>query len=114
MISSFTTKNFEASFVKLKASGRFLAGLFFALLAGHAMAFKVEEGKEQGFAIFNINTSAPITVLNGLSPQQAIDSWCPGGKVTEVNLARTQSYLQSQTSVQVVFIIPQNGCPKKV
>lgn len=100
--------------MKLKASGRFLAGLFFSLLAGHAMAFKVEEGKEQGFAIFNINTSAPITVLNGLSPQQAIDSWCPGGKVTEVNLARTQSYLQSQTSVQIVFIIPQNGCPKKV
>jgi hypothetical protein len=97
----------------MKTGGRFLGGLFLTVMASHAMAFKVEDGKEQGFAIFNINTSAPITVLNGLSPQQAIDKWCPGGKVTEVNLARTQAYLQLETSVQIVFIIPESGCPKK-
>jgi hypothetical protein len=100
--------------LNLKNASRFFGALIFAFASTHASAYKISGGgKEQGFYIFDVTTTAPVTVLNGLSPQQAIDAKCPGGKVTEVNLATRSNSCNYATSVQVVFLMPDGGCQKK-
>ena len=101
--------------MNIKRRGRMLFGaLVFALASTQVMAYKVVAGeKEQGFSLFYAKSTAPIISTDGLSSQQVVDQRCPGSKVTEINLADAPGQIVQWPMIQVVFIIPEGGCPKK-
>lgn len=79
----------------VKIFSRTLAGLVITLAASNAIAYNIDQDHEQGFLILDVTSTAPVRVEQGLTPQQAVDQWCPGGKVTEINLARTKGFNSS-------------------
>jgi len=85
--------------------------------AAPAMAYPVSStSPKTGFYVADIASTAPVMIADGfwgrehLTPEQYVSRKCPGAAVTEINLASTPSYGESDTSVQIVFTMPQGGC----
>lgn len=104
----------------MKAVLGFLTAATALVAASHAGAYQVAGEPEKGFYIADISSSAPLRVEDGgwgaelLTPQELLDRRCPGAKVSEINIARVKSYAQRETSVQIVFVMPAQGCIQKV
>lgn len=100
----------------MKTPLKILALALSMVTATSVCAYQVEGEPEKGFYVVDIHSSAPLRVVDGfwgkerLSPQEYLDRKCPGAKVSEINIARVQSYGQGQISVQIVFAMPAHGC----
>lgn len=95
---------------------RFLP-LLALFVAAPALAYPVsDKSPETGFYVADIASTAPVMIAEGflgsehITPQQYVNKKCPGAVITEINLASTPTYGKSDTSVQIVFTMPQGGC----
>jgi hypothetical protein len=79
-------------------------------------AYQVQGQPEKGFYLVDVTSTAPLKVWadvwsrESVAPQQYLDHKCPGAKVDEINLARWESIDQNVASVQIVFVMPAQGC----
>lgn len=92
-----------------------LIALFLAISAAPAMAYEIGDGLPyKGFYIAPVASTAPLILKNGwkgrLTPEQYVELKCPGARITEINLGSAPSYGYSDPTVQIVFVIPPQGC----
>lgn len=106
-----------------KGLGFWLIGLAIECIVASqvAFAYQVEGLPEKGFFIVDLATTAPVMVRNRywgkdrITPQEFLDKRCVGAKVSEINVLRySATYTAITDAVQIVFVMPKNGCTMKI
>lgn len=99
----------------MKHSIRMLMAAMALAATPMALAYQVEGKPQAGFFFAQAATTAPLMVETSfwnpdiVTPQEFLERKCPGATVSEINVVRVKRN-PWDAFVQIVFVMPANGC----